>query len=343
MDIIELCRSKGIKREYSNARTSQQNRVAERKNKTLIVAARTMLADAFLPNTFWAEAVSTACYVFNRVLVTKPQNKTPYELITGTQDHIDVGNSEMEVEPTQDYFVLPIWSFYTSTIKSSEANNEGKKPNKDTDLKTNEEPVCQEDQAFFEKLERLKRQEQEANDAAETLRKEFTQDVEDLLLQAGAAKATSTNVVNTSSTPVSTASPSGGLSYTDLTNYADQDDSQIPALEDFYDNPNDGIFTNASYDDEGTVTDFTNLESTVNVSPIPTSRIYFIRPTTQILGDLKSVVQTRSKVNKNFPYGKKAIGTKWVYRNKKMKEALWLKKVKVWIPMVIGKKEKIEL
>ncbi|GKA91058.1 zf-CCHC domain-containing protein [Tanacetum coccineum] len=42
-----------------------------------------MLADSFLPNTFWAEAVSTACYVLNRVLVTKPQNKTPYELITG--------------------------------------------------------------------------------------------------------------------------------------------------------------------------------------------------------------------------------------------------------------------
>ncbi|GJY73782.1 retrovirus-related pol polyprotein from transposon TNT 1-94 [Tanacetum coccineum] len=83
MDIIELCGSKGIKREYSNARTPQQNGVAERKNKTLIEATRTMLADSFLPNTFWAEAVSTACYVLNRVLVTKPQNKTPYELITG--------------------------------------------------------------------------------------------------------------------------------------------------------------------------------------------------------------------------------------------------------------------
>ncbi|GJU68871.1 putative ribonuclease H-like domain-containing protein [Tanacetum coccineum] len=74
---------KGIKREYSNARTPQQNGVAERKNRTLIEAARTMLADSFLPNTFWAEAVSTACYVLNRVLVTKPHNKTPYELLTG--------------------------------------------------------------------------------------------------------------------------------------------------------------------------------------------------------------------------------------------------------------------
>ncbi|GJR92818.1 putative ribonuclease H-like domain-containing protein [Tanacetum coccineum] len=75
-DIIEFCGSKGIKREYSNARTIQQNGVAERKNTTLIKAVRTMLADSFLPNTFWAEAVSTACYVLNKVLVTKPQNKT---------------------------------------------------------------------------------------------------------------------------------------------------------------------------------------------------------------------------------------------------------------------------
>ncbi|GJW36001.1 putative ribonuclease H-like domain-containing protein [Tanacetum coccineum] len=51
-DIIEFCGSKGIKREYNNARTPQQNGVAERKNRTLIEAARTMLADSFLPNTF---------------------------------------------------------------------------------------------------------------------------------------------------------------------------------------------------------------------------------------------------------------------------------------------------
>ncbi|GJZ57633.1 putative ribonuclease H-like domain-containing protein [Tanacetum coccineum] len=496
-DFIELCGSKGIKMEYSNARTPQQNGVAERKNKTLIKAARTMLADLFLHNTFWAQAVSTACYVLNRVLVTEPQNKTPYELITGkipiisyirpfgchvtilntidhlgkfdgksdegflvgyslnskafrvynletkrveenlhitflenkpnvagkgpnwlfdldyltdsmnyqpvrsenqankhagpkeanhsagTQDNIDAGNSEIEAESAQDYFVLPIWSFYTSTVKSSEAKYEGEKPNKNTDLKTNAKPVDQEDQAFLDELERLKRQEKEANDAAEALRKEFAQDTEDLLLQAGAARASSTNTVNTASTPVSTASPSGGLSNTDLTN-TDQDDSQIPAFKDIYDNPNDGIFTNASYDDDGAVADFTNLETIVNVSSIPTSRTHSIHPSTQILGDLKLAVQTRSKVNKStgahafvsyiqkqrrnnhkdfnhclfacflsqikpkkisealedeswvdamqeellqfkiqvwilvdLPHGKKTIGTKWVYRNKK--------------------------
>ncbi|GKA18252.1 putative ribonuclease H-like domain-containing protein [Tanacetum coccineum] len=95
-----------------------------------------------------------------------------------------------------------------------------------------------------------KRKEQDANDAAEALRKEFAQDTEDLLLQAGAAKASSTNIVNTASTPVSTTSPYGGLSFTDLTN-TDQDDSEIPALEEIYDNPTDGIFTIALYDDDG--------------------------------------------------------------------------------------------
>ncbi|GJY61137.1 putative ribonuclease H-like domain-containing protein [Tanacetum coccineum] len=441
MDFIEFCGSKGIKREYSNARTPQQNGVAERKNRTLIEAARTMLADSFLPNTFWAEAVSTACYVLNRVLVTKPQNKTPYELvtgkipiisyirpfgchvtilntidhlgkfdgksdegflvgyslqskafrvynletkrveenlhitflenkpnvagkgptwlfdldyltdsmnyqpvrsenqankhagpqeanqITGIEDNIVAGDSAIEAKSAQDYFVLLIWSSYTSTVKSSKANNAGEEPTKHPDFQ-----------------------------------KEFAQETEDLLLQAGAAKASSTNIVNTASTPVSTASPYGGLSFTDLTN-TDQGDSEIHALEEIYDNPTDGIFTNSSYDDEGAIADFTNLEPVMNVSPIPTSRINYIHPSTQILGDPQSTVQTRSKVTKSFgahafvnyiqkqkrnnhkdlqhclfacflshdepkkisealkdenlPYGKKAIRTKWVYRNKK--------------------------
>nr|GEY48074.1 hypothetical protein [Tanacetum cinerariifolium] len=59
------------------------NGVAERRNRTLIEAAKTMLAVAKLPVTFWAEAVNTACYVQNRVLVNKSQNKTSYELFNG--------------------------------------------------------------------------------------------------------------------------------------------------------------------------------------------------------------------------------------------------------------------
>ncbi|GJS65985.1 ribonuclease H-like domain-containing protein [Tanacetum coccineum] len=79
----QFCGMKGIKREFSNTRTPQQNEVAKRKNRTLIEAARTMLAYSLIPITFWAEVVNTACYVHNRVLVTKPHNKTPYELLIG--------------------------------------------------------------------------------------------------------------------------------------------------------------------------------------------------------------------------------------------------------------------
>nr|GEZ34544.1 putative ribonuclease H-like domain-containing protein [Tanacetum cinerariifolium] len=48
-----------------------------------------MLADSLLPTIFWAEAVNTACYVHNRVLVTKPHNKTPYKLLIGRSPNID--------------------------------------------------------------------------------------------------------------------------------------------------------------------------------------------------------------------------------------------------------------
>ncbi|GJW51085.1 putative ribonuclease H-like domain-containing protein [Tanacetum coccineum] len=194
-------------------------------------------------------------------------------IIVWSQDNIDAGNSEIEAEPAQEYFVLPLWSSYTSTVKSSEAKNGDEKPNGDTGPKTNEEPKDQEDQAFLEELERLKRQEKEANDAAEAFRKEFAQYTEDLLLQAGELPSAYHNV---------------------------QDDSLITLLlSDTYEYPSDGIFTNASYDNEGVVADFTNLETTVNVSPIPTSRIHSIHPTTQILRDPTLAVQTRSKVHKS--------------------------------------------
>nr|GEW58767.1 putative ribonuclease H-like domain-containing protein [Tanacetum cinerariifolium] len=82
-DLSQFCELKGIKREFSVHRTPQQNGIVERKNMTLIEVARTMLADSLLPIPFWAEPVNTACYVQNRVLVTKSHNKTPYELLHG--------------------------------------------------------------------------------------------------------------------------------------------------------------------------------------------------------------------------------------------------------------------
>ncbi|GKA68681.1 putative ribonuclease H-like domain-containing protein [Tanacetum coccineum] len=210
--------SKGIKREYSNAITPQQNGVAERKNRTLIEVARTMLADSFLPNTFWAEAVSTACYVLNRCLI----------------------------------------------------RGEGSR---------------EEEQVFMDELESLKKQEKEAYEEAEALRKKF----ETLVIKEGAAKPSSTNIFSTVSTPakasgtnlvnnvslpVSTVNPYEGLSLSDPTN-PEEDDSEIPPLEDIYQNSTNGIFTTSSFDAEGAVADFTKLENCCES------------------------VQTRSKVNKS--------------------------------------------
>ncbi|KAI3684714.1 hypothetical protein L6452_33939 [Arctium lappa] len=71
LDLKNFCEEKGIERQYSAPRTPQQNGVAERRNMTLIEVARSLLADSKLPITFWAEAVNSACYVQNRVLVSK--------------------------------------------------------------------------------------------------------------------------------------------------------------------------------------------------------------------------------------------------------------------------------
>ncbi|GJY64595.1 hypothetical protein Tco_0466055, partial [Tanacetum coccineum] len=70
---------------------------------------------------------------------------------------------------------------------SSKARSADKEPNKHPNSKSNEKPVDKEDQVFLDELQRLKRQEQEAHDAAEALRKEFEKDTEDLHFQAGAA------------------------------------------------------------------------------------------------------------------------------------------------------------
>nr|GEV90369.1 hypothetical protein [Tanacetum cinerariifolium] len=62
-EMNQFCEMKGIMRQFSVARTPQQNGVVERRNMTLIEAARTMLTDSKLTTTFWPEAVNTACYV----------------------------------------------------------------------------------------------------------------------------------------------------------------------------------------------------------------------------------------------------------------------------------------
>ncbi|GJU13918.1 ribonuclease H-like domain-containing protein [Tanacetum coccineum] len=239
---------RGIKREYSNARTPQQNGVAKRKNMTLIEAARTMLADSFLPNTFWAEAVSQQ---------ESKQN-------TGTKDKIDAGDSKQEDESAQDCFELPIWHSYSSTnpFASKYAGDSEKEDEsaqdcfelpiwhsilRQTHLLQNQiidREVKREEQVFLDDLARLQRQEKEANEEAEALRKNLEQETENLVTQAGAAKSS-----------ISTASPNEGLSLSDTTN-SQEDDSEIPPLEDII-KITTMYFTHSSYDDEGAEADFT--------------------------------------------------------------------------------------
>ncbi|GJU47075.1 putative ribonuclease H-like domain-containing protein [Tanacetum coccineum] len=79
---------------------------------------------------------------------------------------------------------------------------------------------------------------------------------------------------------------------------ADQDDLDMPELT-IFNKPQKEIFDEAFYDEEGMVYDFKNLPTEVAVSPIPTLRIHNIHPQSQILGDPKSSVQTRSRVQQH--------------------------------------------
>ncbi|GKC11609.1 ribonuclease H-like domain-containing protein [Tanacetum coccineum] len=150
---------------------------------------------------------------------------------TGTKYSIDARDSVKEDESHQDCFELPIWhSFSFTNPFASKTENKSGSPR-------------EEEQVLLDDLARLQRQEKEAIEEAEALRKDLDQETENLVTQAGAAKSSSTNIFSTVSTKAKAS---------DTT---------------------EGIFTHSSYDDEGAEADFTNLETVVNVSPIPTSRM----------------------------------------------------------------------
>jgi len=73
---------------FSAPRTPQQNGVVERKSRSLEELARTMLNENNLPKYFWVDAVSTACYVLNRVIIRPILKLTPYELFKGRKPTI---------------------------------------------------------------------------------------------------------------------------------------------------------------------------------------------------------------------------------------------------------------
>ncbi|WVZ93354.1 hypothetical protein U9M48_039341, partial [Paspalum notatum var. saurae] len=87
-NIEEYCDEVGIKHEFSATYTPQQNGVVERKNRTLITLARSMLDEYGTNEKFWAEAINTACYASNRLYPHCLLDKTPYELLNGRKPNI---------------------------------------------------------------------------------------------------------------------------------------------------------------------------------------------------------------------------------------------------------------
>jgi len=85
---INFCNKLGIFHNFFAPRTSQQNAVVERKNKYLEELARAILNDSSLPKCFWADVVSTVCYVMNHVLIRPILKKTSYELLNGRKPNI---------------------------------------------------------------------------------------------------------------------------------------------------------------------------------------------------------------------------------------------------------------
>jgi len=88
-EFIDFCKANGIKRQLTTAYTPQQNRVAERKNRTVMNMVRSMLSDKKLPKTFWPEAVNWTFYVPNRCPTLAVKNITPQEAWSGVKPSVE--------------------------------------------------------------------------------------------------------------------------------------------------------------------------------------------------------------------------------------------------------------
>nr|GEW05433.1 putative ribonuclease H-like domain-containing protein [Tanacetum cinerariifolium] len=208
-EMNQFCEKQGIKREFSVARTPQQNGVAERKNRTLIEAARTTLADLKLPTTIWAEAVNTACYVQNMVLVIKPHNKTPYEIFHGTKENINAGQAGKKTVPDQEHILLPLWT--SEPLLSHGPKMVTEVPEKESEVSSKED-----NQDLRDEFERLIQQEKN-----------------------GENDVNSTNNINTVSSTVNTASIKGNAVDENIV-YGCVNDPNMPNLEEIvYSNDNE--------------------------------------------------------------------------------------------------------
>nr|GEY02665.1 putative ribonuclease H-like domain-containing protein [Tanacetum cinerariifolium] len=315
----------GIKREYSVAKTPQQNRVAKRRNRTLIEAARTMLADSKLHTTFWAEAVNTACYVQNKVLVVKPHFKTPYEMFRDQLGKFDrksdewmfVGYSTIskafKVYNTRTRKVEenlhitfsknkpmitgggPHWLFDIDAL--SESMNYALVP-----AGTNSNDFAGKGASFDADLDGRNKDKHGSSQESECDNQERPN-----------AKSSTKNV-NTTGPSINTANANDNTRSLNINNVSPPVNNATPTYVDYLSDPpmpdlEDTIIFNDAYDDrdEGAEADYNNLETVISVSPIPSTHVHKDHPKEQTIGE--TLV--------DLPHGKRAIGTKWVFRNKR--------------------------
>ncbi|GJS39974.1 putative ribonuclease H-like domain-containing protein [Tanacetum coccineum] len=323
-------------------RTPQQNGVAERMNMTLIEAARTMLADSLLPTTFWAEAVSTACYIFNRCdegfLVGYSLNSKAFRVYNLVTKKVEVNLHVKFLEEKPNVKGVGYrWMFdidylkdsmnyihvslenqtnpHAGTLEMTNSASTLQTPNANASEEEDEvEELIVVPTAVRHTASKVGPRKSSTNSKAE----EFLTEVQNLKTQENKAY----------STGISEDTPEILAFRRELDELAPKQLREVPTYKATSTTSiNSGIFDEASYDDEGMVHDFNNLPTEVAVSPIPTLRIHNIHPQSQILGDPKSSVQTRSRVQQHteahalilvdLPHGAKVIGTKWVYRNKR--------------------------
>ncbi|GJR39018.1 putative reverse transcriptase domain-containing protein [Tanacetum coccineum] len=270
----QFCEIKGIKREFSVARTPQQNREAERKNKTLIKAARTMLADSKLPTTFWSEAVNTACYADEGFFVGYSTNSKAFRVFNSrtriVEENLHIKFSEdtpiiagskasMETVPGKDYILLPLWTQYLLFSSSQ-------KDSPDAGFK----PLGEEEKKDAEDLGN------EDSEVPSTEKPRVNQEKD--------ANVNITNNINTVSSTVNVASIEDNVVNKNIV-YGCTDDSKMPNLEEIVYSDDD--------EDVDTKDDMTNLDTHILVSPILTTRIHKDHPVEQIIRDTHSAPQTR--------------------------------------------------
>ncbi|GJR92433.1 putative ribonuclease H-like domain-containing protein [Tanacetum coccineum] len=311
----QFCEMKGIKREFSVARTPQQNGVAERKNRTLIEAARTMLADLKFPPTFWAEAVNTACYVQTKVLVIKPHNKTPYEIFLGrkpalsfmrpfrcpvtilnTIDHQGKFNEKAD----EGFFVgystnskaFRVFNSRTRIVEENlhvqfsenTPNIAGSTKACDDVGKDRMETVHGKDYILLPMWPEKKDIEDPENENSEAPSTE-----ESRVNQEKDASVNSTNTINTVSPTVNTIGNKDNVIDENIV-YGCDNDPNMPESEDIVYSDND--------EDVGGEADINNLDAFMSVSLIPTTRIHKDHPVKQIIGYIHSAPQTK-RMTKN--------------------------------------------